>query len=205
MSRWCGKSSWGWNPAGRGAQRKESGPGPRPAQGFRSRQRQGRRRAAAAAASLAGVANSWKQRGAEAGRQAGCWWASRRGAVLLPTPNRGTSPVPRRSQASQTASGAGPYLGSRAGSARPLLAHLGSRRHAAAGSRVGGNPVGETSGRDVTLGDVTRPPGSAGVPTEEASPAPRGARAAARESPGVPASLAEPGVCPAGRSRPRVR
>lgn len=79
---------------------------------------------------------------------------------------------------------------------RPLLARFGSCRHlgsaaaAAAGSRIRGNPTRETSVRDVIfIGDATGPPGSAGVPTEEASLELRGTPAQAGKSLGAAACL----------------
>lgn len=55
--------------------------------------------------------------------------------------------------------------------ARPLLAHLESPRLSSGHrTQIRENPTRETSKRDIILGDVTGPPGCAGVPAEEASP-----------------------------------
>lgn len=90
---------------------------------------------------------------------------------------------------------------------RPLLARFGFCRHLgsaalAAWSRIRENPTGETSGHDVTSGDVTGPPGSAGVPTKADSLELRGMLVQAWKSSGGAARLTATCVCPAGPSSP---
>lgn len=88
--------------------------------------------------------------------------------------------------------------------ARPLLVRLESPRAAAAAvaeSQIQENPTGETSMCDVILlDDVSGPPGSAGVPTEEASPELRRARERAGKSYGTAARFYR-ALCLSYRSR----
>lgn len=96
-------------------------------------------------------------------------------------------------------------LGWRVDSTRPLLACLGWRRHAVAGSRFGETLSGKPRGVTSPIGDVIRPRGECGGSHLGGIPDPARDAGAGRESPRIPASLAESCICPAGRSRPRVK
>lgn len=126
--------------------------------------------------SLRGVANGWKQCRTETGLQAGCWWASRRCTVPFLAPK-----TPRRDYSSALVFTAfettSKLTWGRGRTPRapcwPALGRVSTRSPGPdSGETLSGKPRGVTS----SLGDVTRSPGSAGVPTEEASPALRGTR-----------------------------
>lgn len=105
---------------------------------------------------LANLFQAWLIVGSSAGQKLG----SKRtaggppgGALPFPSPPKHRAKTTPASWQSQLPKPPRSWtLGSRADSARPLLASLGSRQHAVAGSRFGGNPIGETSGRDVIPG-----------------------------------------------------